>query len=153
MMPRQMTSIGICRILLMCLLLIWIIFIFIYHTHVWQSFFANSVKVWGANFFELNDRALSAALFGAGPKGRPNRANMCEHCGTYTHNTEHCPFEAREIGSKLQSRTSCMSDESRVCRWFQRRFGCKSKKCTYRHVCENCGSPHHGEIDCNAGQW
>ena len=80
---------------------------FFYHTHVWQSFFANSSKVWGANFFEINDRALSAALFGAGPTGRPNRANICNNCGTYTHSTEQCPFEPRdEVGSRFQGKPS-----------------------------------------------
>ena len=143
---------------------------FFYHTYVWQSFFANSVKVWGSNFFELNDRALSAALFGAGPGGRPNRANMCEHCGTYTHSTEHCPFEPREeVRTQIQERPSSsgwkppssqgkplkvtgMADEFIVCKYFQRKSGCTLRKCKYKHVCRNCGGTNHNELGCKAGQ-
>ena len=153
---------------------------FFYHTHVWQSFFANSVKVWGANFFELNDRALSAALFGAGPSGRPGRANLCDRCGTYTHSTDHCPFEAREeVGYQAQQRSSVtggnqknrwlgqantskgknapfkvtgMRDEFKVCNFFQGRLGCNNRKCIYKHVCRNCGGTNHGELGCKADQ-
>ena len=159
---------------------------FFYHTHVWQSFFANSVKVWGANFFELNDRALSAALFGAGPSGRPSRANLCERCGTYTHSTDHCPFEAREeVGYQAQKRPSVaswnqkdgwnqkdtwlgqaktskgkaapfkgtgMGEQFRVCTFFQSMSGCKNRKCTWKHVCRNCGGTNHGELGCKADQ-
>ena len=43
----------------------------------------------------------------ARPTGRPNRANICNHCGTYTHSTEQCPFEPREeVGSRFQGKPS-----------------------------------------------
>ena len=129
---------------------------FYYHDHVWDRFFRGGAKVWGNNFITICPNAQIAAT--AVTSAQPLR---CDHCVTWDHPPEKCPFRWREEGAGRsrrpapQQQTQQLQQQrgpsSILCKFFNSSRGCnRGEGCFHKkgHFCATCSAKDHGATSC-----